>query len=81
MTALAATFLAGNIFAMKPVTIEDQGSFMAGGKIITAEGNLNTAKNPKDLAGNTLHGDHVYCFYQIPAKAKKFFAGFFVRLP
>ncbi len=72
MTVLATTFFAGNVFAMKPVTIEDQGSFMAGGKIITSAGNLNTAKNPKDLSGNTLHGDHAYVFYQIPAKAKKF---------
>ena len=72
MTVLATTFFAGNVFAMKPITIQDQGSFVAGGKIITAAGNLNTAKNPKDLSGNTLHGDHAYVFYQIPAKAKKF---------
>jgi len=71
-TLAAATFFAGNVFAMKPVTIEDQGSFMAGGKIITAAGNFNTTKNPRDLSGNTLHGDHAYCFYQIPAKSKKF---------
>ena len=45
---------------------------MAGGRIITSAGNLNTAKNPKDLSGNTLHGDHAYVFYQIPANSKKF---------
>ena len=66
-----ASLISSTTFAMKPVTIQDQGSFMAGGKIITASGNLNTTNNPKDLSGNTLHGDNAYCFYQIPAKAKK----------
>lgn len=46
-------------------------SFESGGKVITAAGTYNTENNPKDLSGNTLHGDHAYCFYQIPKKAKK----------
>ena len=29
-TFAAVTFFAGNVFAMKPVTIEDQGSFKNG---------------------------------------------------
>lgn len=70
--AIAMSLTASTAFAMKPVTIQDQGSFMAGGKIVTAAGNLNTEKNPQDLSGNTLHGDHAYVFYQIPAKAKKY---------
>ena len=71
-TLALASLIGTPAFAMKPVTIQDQGSFMAGGTVITSAGNLNTTKNPKDLAGNTLHGDHAYCFYQIPVKAKKY---------
>ena len=44
----AASLICSSVFAMnKPVTIQDQGSFMAGGKIISEN-------------GNTLHGDHAY---------------------
>lgn len=72
LAAMAAASLIGTTaFAMKPVTIQDQGSFMAGGKVITSSGNYNGVNNPKDLSGNTLHGDHAYVFYQIPKKAKK----------
>lgn len=53
-----------------PVTIEDQGSFMAGGKTVTAPGMYDGTK-PTDFAGETLHGDHAYVFYQKPVKAKK----------
>lgn len=56
---LAASLICSSAFAMKAVTIEDQGSFMAGGTVLTEE-------------GKTLHGDHAYCFYQIPKKAKKY---------
>lgn len=73
LATMAASLICNAAFAFnKPVTIQEQGSFMAGGKIITAEGNLNTTENFKDLSGNTLHGDHAYVFYQIPAKAKKY---------
>ena len=44
---------------MKPVTIQDQGSFMAGGKVLSEN-------------GMTLHGDNAYVFYQIPVNAKKY---------
>lgn len=73
LSVLATTFLISNsALAMKPVTIQEQGSFMAGGKVITTEGEYNGFNNPKDLSGNTLHGDHAYVFYQIPIKAKKY---------
>lgn len=67
----AASLMFGTASAMKPVTITAQGSFMAGGKVITSAGTYNGVNDPKDLSGNTLHGDHAYVFYQIPAKAKK----------
>jgi pimeloyl-ACP methyl ester carboxylesterase len=54
----------------KPVTLADQGSFTAGGTVVTAPGKLDNSK-PLDAAGQTLHGDHAYVFYQKPVKAKK----------
>jgi pimeloyl-ACP methyl ester carboxylesterase len=57
--------------------IQQQGSFAVGGTVITAPGTfdpinhgaLNPANQPS--AGQTLHGDHVYVFYQIPKQARK----------
>jgi len=70
---MSASLICNAAFAFnKPVTIQEQGSFMAGGKIITSSGNLNVTENFKDLSGNTLHGDHAYVFYQLPVKAKKY---------
>ena len=68
--AAATFFISSSALAMKPVTIIDQGSFMAGGKVITAAGNYD-GNDPRNYAGHTLHGDHAYCFYQIPKNAKK----------
>ena len=71
LSILAASILvSGSAFAMKPVTIIDQGSFMAGGTEITAAGNYN-GNDPRNYAGHTLHGDHAYVFYQIPQNPKK----------
>ena len=76
--ALAAVGLAlgnggwnGTAAAMShPVTIEDQGSFMAGGKTVTAPGTYRD-EDPENLAGETLHGDAAYVFWQKPVKAHK----------
>ena len=54
----------------RPLMIAEQGSFMAGGKTITAPGTFD-AKQPMNAAGQTLHGDHAYVFYQKPVNAKK----------
>ena len=70
-TLAAASLIFSDAAAMKPVTITDQGSFFAGGKVITSAGVYNGVNDPKDFSGNTLHGDHAYVFYQIPAKAKR----------
>jgi hypothetical protein len=43
----------------QPLVIKEQGSFMAGGTVLT---------NPD---GNTFHGDHLYAFYQIPTNPRK----------
>ena len=66
---LAASLLTGSAFAMKPVTIVDQGSFLAGGTIVTAPGNYKGSTEPTNNAGETFHGDHAYVFYQKPKNA------------
>lgn len=66
---LAASLLTGSAFAMKPVTIVDQGSFLAGGTIVTAPGNYKGSTEPTNNAGETLYGDHAYVFYQKPKNA------------
>ena len=45
--------------------IQEQGSFAAGGKVITTPGTFDP-RTPTNPAGQTLHGDHAYVFYQIP---------------
>lgn len=62
--------------AAAPLTIAKQGSFAAGGTVITAPGTFDPirqgAYNPAgpDSAGQTLHGDHAYVFYQVPTNAR-----------
>ena len=55
--------------APQPLVIAEQGSFAVGGKIITAPGTFDP-KQP-NVAGQTLHGDHAYVFYQVPDHARK----------
>ena len=60
-----------------PLTIQQQGSFAVGGTVITAPGTFDPirqgAYNPAgpDSTGQTLHGDHAYVFYQVPANARR----------
>ena len=69
---VAMSLAASSVMAMsKPVAIAEQGSFMAGGKVITSAG-IYDGSNPRSFEGETLHGDHAYVFYQIPVKAKKY---------
>ncbi|HEY0900390.1 MAG TPA: alpha/beta fold hydrolase [Sphingobacteriaceae bacterium] len=59
------------------LVLQSQGSFAVGGTIITDTGTFDPIKhgafNPanQSSAGQTLHGDHAYVFYQIPKKARK----------
>ncbi len=55
----------------KPLVIQEQGSFAAGGKVTTAPGTFDPRK-PLDPAGQTYRGDHAYAFYQIPPNARKY---------
>ncbi|GAB7496924.1 alpha/beta hydrolase [Bilophila wadsworthia] len=64
---------AGDVTAkekLPPLMIQEQGSFAAGGKIVTTPGTFDP-RTPTNPAGQTLHGDHAYVFYQIPVNAHK----------
>lgn len=54
----------------KPLVIAKQGSFMVGGGEYTESG-IYDNNNPLNPQGQTIHGDHAYVFYQIPAKARQ----------
>ena len=62
----ACTGFAQNNSNKAPLVIKEQGSFLAGGTFIKGEGVYDThdQTNPQ---GQTLHGDHAYVSYQIPA--------------
>lgn len=71
VTTLVAMMMTASAAAMPhPVTIEGQGSFFAGGKVITASG-VYKDEEPLNFNGETLHGDAAYVFWQKPVKAKK----------
>lgn len=56
----------------KPLTIQEQGTFSAGGTVVKSEGTFDALK-PWNVpqGGQTRHGDHADVFYQVPAKAKR----------
>jgi pimeloyl-ACP methyl ester carboxylesterase len=72
-----ALLLSACATAHQPLMIQEQGSFTVGGTVLTAPGTFDPIKqgsyNPAgpDSAGQTLHGDHAYVFYQVPANARK----------
>lgn len=54
----------------EPLVIAQQGSFAVGGTVIQQPGEFDPIK--LSSAGQTLHSDHAYVFYQIPAKARQY---------
>lgn len=54
----------------RPLVIEEQGSFTAGGRVIQEPGNYDESHALSD-AGQEKHVDNGYVFYQVPANAKK----------
>lgn len=69
LTACAAPASSpGNTAA--PLQIQEQGSFAAGGTLITTPGTFDP-RNPTAPDGQTYHGDHAYVFYQVPVNARK----------
>jgi hypothetical protein len=49
--------------------IQEQGSFAVGGTVVTSPGTFDAIN--RSPAGQTLHGDHAYVFYQIPVHARR----------
>lgn len=68
--AVLVSMAAGASLAMEPVTILDQGSFAAGGTVVTAK-TVYDPMQPK-AEGQTLHGDHAFVSYQVPANPRAF---------
>lgn len=54
-----------------PVTLEGQGSFFAGGTVTKTAGVYDSAR-PTDPAGQEIHGDHAYVFWQRPLHARPY---------
>jgi pimeloyl-ACP methyl ester carboxylesterase len=54
----------------EPLVIEEQRSFTAGGTVVTHPGRYDPL-NAASPDGQTLHGDHLYAFYQRPVNARK----------
>src|SRR6516165_307504 len=69
--ALAATAAAQDAARspLAPLVIERQGSFLVGGRILTNPGTFDP-RMPTP-AGQTIHADHAYVQYQIPANARQ----------
>lgn len=53
-----------------PIILKDQGSFTAGGGVITNAGKFDPIKLTPD--GQTIHGDFAYVQYQIPQDARQY---------
>lgn len=71
--ALASnTISSQNMKKKKPLIIEKQGAFSAGGTVIKSEGTYDALKPwNEQQGGQTRHGDHADVFYQIPEKHKQ----------
>jgi hypothetical protein len=54
----------------KPIVLKTQGSFAAGGTVLTNPGIFDPIALTPD--GQTIHGDHAYVQYQIPVGARKY---------
>lgn len=63
--------LAQKTIKQKPLVIEKQGAFSAGGIVIKSEGTYDPLKPwYEQQGGQTRHGDHADVFYQIPVNAR-----------
>jgi hypothetical protein len=61
--------MAGGKDKPAPLVILDQGSFAAGGTVVTNPGTFDPIKISPE--GQTFHGDHAYVSYQIPVNSRK----------
>lgn len=67
---VTASAAAAGAASQKPISIERQGTFSAGGTVIPVKEQYNPMKPTPE--GQTLHGDHASVFYQIPVHARKY---------
>lgn len=67
-TIAAPIAFAQQVSKQEPLTIQEQGSFAVGGTVSRTPGTYNN--NAPTSEGQTLHGDHLYTFYQVPQAAK-----------
>jgi pimeloyl-ACP methyl ester carboxylesterase len=65
-TGIAA--LAADAIQSAPLVIQQQGSFAVGGTVLNNPGAYNN--NAPTAEGQSLHGDHLYAFYQVPQNPK-----------
>ncbi len=57
---------------VKPLIIQQQGTFSAGGTVVKSEGTFDALKAWNvPQGGQTRHGDHADVFYQVPVKARR----------
>lgn len=71
VAALFSSCSTGNESTDKgPLLIQEQGSFAAGGTVVTNPGTFDPYNQTPE--GQTFHGDHAYIFYQIPVNARKY---------
>lgn len=71
MVLLTLAAAAGCASRSGGLVIQQQGSFAAGGTVVTSPGTFDARAQPALPAGQTLHGDHAYVFYQVPAQARR----------
>jgi hypothetical protein len=53
----------------EPLAVQEQGSFAVGGTVMTSPGTYDAIN--RSPAGQTLHGDHAYVYYQVPVRARR----------
>lgn len=68
-TYASACVTATPVRGPEPIVIREQGSFAVGGTVITNAGTYDAIN--RSPAGQTIHGDHAYVFYQVPAHARR----------
>lgn len=67
--SLSACAIADRSGELGPMVIQEQGSFAVGGTVISNPGTFDAIN--RSPAGQTLHGDHAYVFYQVPVRARR----------
>ncbi|CAN7261093.1 alpha/beta fold hydrolase [Bosea sp. LjRoot9] len=63
-----APVLAQQTNRAEPLVIQEQGSFTVGGAVVKTPGTYDN--NKPTAEGQSLHGDHLYAFYQVPQSPK-----------